>query len=463
MTTMDARAVRRLMRSARKARSTTTLREQIGNGYEILLTVAILGGIGVQAGRRLLTVASTGAPPANANVLAWLLVALTLLLAGLAVRGLVAIGPLVAGPATRTWLLSTPVDRAGLLSVWHLWTLLASAATGLGYGVLIGHLGSAGLVELGLCAGLGLLVGVALTGWSVRRQAGRSAWFGQLAMWLVGGGLLLGLVVGVLRLAGAAPPSVPSPGWLLVAVALAVPLAVVGIWGGARIRGRINRAALAEGAGLAGATVTAASWFDPSLLSGLLTQRRWLRLASVRSTRLRPGSRTMVLLGAELRRVRRSRAAVLTWATLLVVQYTVSAVISPLWTSVVQVVGATLAADRLAGGLRTVGRSAAIRRALGGTDRQLRLVHLVIPASAALVWSALTWPVVWSAGPLLGVLYPAVSAALVIHRMATRRVMDYNLAGTLDPGVGVMPIGLLTQLVRGPDLLFLLAAVRTLF
>jgi hypothetical protein len=456
----EARALRRMVRSARAARSTTTLRQRIGNGYEVALTVLIVGGLGIQAGRRLIAAASSEAPAADSRVVGWLLVALTMVLAGLAVRGLTAIGPLFAGPATQTWLLSTPVSRAGLLSWWYRWTLLASAVVGLGYGVLASRLGGTGLVEFFLCAATGSLLAVALAAWSVRQQAARSRRLGRLGVAAVVAGLLLALLVGALRLLGAGLPGVA--GWPVGALCVALVLAVTGIWASARVRGWISRAALSEGAALAGATSVAVSWFDPTLLTGLLTQRRLLRVASVRSTRLRSGSRALVLLGAELRRLVRSRSATMAWATLLVVPYPLAAVISPVWMPVVQVVGATLAADRLAGGLRTVCRSASIRRTLGGSDRQIRLVHLVIPACGALAWSALTLPVVWSAGWLLGVLYPATAATLVVYRMANRRAMDYNLAATVDPAQGVLPIGLLFQLARGPDLLLLFAAVRIL-
>jgi hypothetical protein len=449
-----------MVRTARAARSTTTLRKRIGTGYEVLLTTAIVGGLGIQAGRRLLAAASSGSPAAaDPRVIGWLLVALTLLLAGLALRGLAAIGPLFAGPATQTWMLSTPVSRCGLLTWWYRWTLVASAAVGFGYGVLAGRLGGTGLTEFFLCAATGALFGVALSAWSIHQQATESSAVRRLGAVAVVAGLLLALLVGALRLADRVLPGVP---WLWPAAASTLVLATAGIWAGARIRGSISRAALSEGAALAGATSVAVNWFDSTLLTGLLTQRRWLRVAAVRSTRLRPGSRVFVLLRAESRRLVRSRWAAMAWATLVVLPYPLAAVISPIWMPVVQIVGATLAVDRLAGGLRTVSRSAAIRRSIGGSDRAIRLAHLVIPACGALLWSALTLPVVWSAGPWLGVLYPAVTATLVVYRLATRRAMDYNLAGTMDPTHGVLPIGLIIQLFRGPDLLLLLVAVRIL-
>jgi hypothetical protein len=447
-----------MVRVARAARAARTWRQRVGDVYELVLTFAILGGIGVEAGRRVLAVADSGAAPANARAVGWLLVALTVLLSGLALRGLAAIGPLVASPATRTWLLSTPVDRSDLLAARHRWALVAGLGVGTLYGVLLGVVGRS---ELALCLGLGALLGLALAGWAVRRQGGRAAWLRPLATAAIAAGLLLGLVVAGFGLSKSEPPGAPA--WVLaVGVAVLAGLAGAGLTSGRRVRSRISRAALSDGAGLAGATVAAVQWFDPTLLSGLLTQRHWLRVASVRSTRLRARTRTGALLAADWRRLTRSRRGLLAGGALLVVCYALAAVISPVWTPLVQLLGATIAADRLAGGLRTVCRSPALRRALGGSDNRLRLAHLAVPAGGALVWSALSLPVVWTDGPLLGVLYPAITATAVVFRMASRPPVDYNLAGTLDPAVSVLPIGMLTQLFRGPSLLVGLAAIRLL-
>jgi len=459
MSVPTAAAVHRMVRAAQAARAARTVRQRLGDAYEMALTVAILGGIGISAGLRVFHIAGTATAPPNAVTLGWLLVALTVLLAGLALRGLAAIGPLVAGQATRTWLLSTPVNRADLLAARHRWTLLAGAGTGVLYGVLVTLLGRSG--NLVLCAALGGLIGLAMAGWSVRRQAGRARRLDAVASCAIGTGLLLGLGVGALGLADREPPGVGSV-WLIIAAAGAAVLAGAGMWAGARVRARLNRASLSDGAGLAGATAAAVQWFDPTLLSGLLTQRRWLRVGAVRSTRLRARTRTTALLAADLRRLRRSRRAVLAGGALLIVYYALATVISPVWRPVVQLVGATLAADRLAGGLRTVCRGAALRRAIGGSDQRVRLTHLLVPAAGALVWSVLSLPAVWADGAAVGVLYPALGATAVVYRIANRPPVDYNLGATVDPAVSVLPIGMLTQLLRGPGLLIGLAAVRLL-
>jgi hypothetical protein len=463
MTVPEAGELRRWLRQARRARKHRTARQILGDLYEVLLAVVVAGGFGFQAGRRILVAAGVSRTAPHATTLGWLLAGLTLLLAGLALRGLAAVGPLIASPAARTWVLSAPVDRSGLLAPRHRWALVAGTGVGLVYGGAAGLVGGSGMGDFWLCAALGALLALAGTGHSVRRQGGKSAWLSQIAVLAVVAGLLVGAVVAVLGLAGREPPPVPSPGWLIVAVACAALAAGLGLAGSEQVRSRIGRAALSDASGLAGATRAAVTWFDSTLLTGLLAERRWRKVAAVRSTRLRPGSLTTVLLAAELRRLTRSRPELATWAALLLAPYALAAVLPPVWVPVVQLVAATLAADRLAGGLRTVCRGAAIRRALGGSDRQLRLTHLVLPAVAALVWSALSLPSVLSAGPLLGVLYPAAGATVVIYRMATRRSMDYNAAATLDPHLGILPIGLFGQLVRGPDVLLVLAAARLLF
>ncbi|MBW4721525.1 hypothetical protein KZQ38_30490 [Saccharothrix sp. SC076] len=127
----------------------------------------------------------------------------------------------------------------------------------------------------------------------------------------------------------------------------------------------------------------------------------------------------------------------------------------------VHLVCAFLATDRLATGLRAVCRSPALRRAIGGRDRQLRLVHLVLPSSGALLWVAATAPAL----PDPSVFPVAVSilgAVAVTYRIANRPPVEYTSAA-VDTPMGMMPIGLIAQVLRGPALLLALTAVQLLW
>ena len=211
MTVPQARELRGWLRDARRSRKHRIARQILGDLYELLLTVAVAGGIGFQAARRILAAAGVTRTPPHATTLGWLLAGLTLLLAGLALRGLMAIGPLIASAAARTWVLSAPVDRAGLLAPRHRWALVAATGAGLVYGGAIGLAGGSGMADFWLCATVGGLLALAVAGHSVRRQGGKSAWLSQIARSAMVAGLLVGAVVAGLSLADREPPRCRAP------------------------------------------------------------------------------------------------------------------------------------------------------------------------------------------------------------------------------------------------------------
>jgi hypothetical protein len=221
----------------------------------------------------------------------------------------------------------------------------------------------------------------------------------------------------------------------------------------------LDRAALGGGAQLAGAAVTAAVMLDPSLLSGILTNRRWRQAGTVHSRRLWTGPRWWVLLQADAVRQLRRRADVLAYAALALTPYAVS-VFAPVATGPARIVAGFLAVDRLAGGLRAVARTPGLRRMLGGSDRGLRLIHLVVPAvGLVLWWAATSW-----AGPAPG---PTLTVVLMlgllgaVYRTATRPPMSYD-SDISDSPMGPVPTSLIRKVLRGPDVVALLVLVDLL-
>jgi hypothetical protein len=164
------------------------------------------------------------------------------------------------------------------------------------------------------------------------------------------------------------------------------------------------------------------------------------------------------MIRAELARLRRQPAALFAWCALLLVPSLAGVVFSSVVIAPVHLVAAFLAADRLAGGLRTVCRSAALRRSLGGSDWELRLIHLVIPALGTLLWTALTAAAL-KALPLSCAALSVVGALAVVYRIATRPPMDYTSL-LVDFGFGLVPVNLIRQVSRGPALLIVLCAIQ---
>jgi hypothetical protein len=112
-------------------------------------------------------------------------------------------------------------------------------------------------------------------------------------------------------------------------------------------------------------------------------------------------------------------------------------------------------------GLRTLSASPGLRRALGGSQREQRVAHLVVPALGMALWWAATAP---AGGVHLDVLELLVVAGVVgaAFRSATRPPMSYGGA-VLETPFGLFPMELVMQLARGPDLLGGVIVLRLLF
>ncbi len=412
----------------------------------LLWLVVVYGGIAVSTLRRHLVLAA-GPPPADRI---WIVAAALLLSAGLLLGGLLALGPMLVSAAEQTWGLSTPISRRGWLLPRSGWMILGSAA---GAALLAGIIALLGFGSgTLLAAGAGACWGAAAVGWGILGQGDRAVrrrvrWAGLV---LLGGGAAAALA-GVLQHYGGLVASRPDPRAGKLAAASA---GVLAVWGVARALarlGKLDRVALSAGVEVAGAAATAAVWIDPALLAGTLDTRRWRRVGSVRSRPFfhRVSGRAAALFQADLRRAGRRPLPVVLWAALALAQYAV-AVVAPAAASLTWVIGAYLSAGRLTWGLRTVANAGGLRRALGGSDRLLRLVHLGVPGAALLLWYLLTWPVAPHVGPADLLILGGILAA--VYRAATRGPVSYD-TGMLETPLGLLPIGLLLQLARGPDAL----------
>ncbi len=396
-----ARQLRVRLRRARRGHHDRPLGELLTDLYILAWFVLMYGFVLVQAASQYLHPSSGGrADPAERY---WIGVAVVVAAAGLAWQALRAVGPLLVTPAAQTWFVSTPVDRRG-------WLLPRLGA------LLVGSAAAAAVLAL---AGDGL---------GLRPDPGWAA------------------------LAGAA---FGTAGAALGVAALAVTATVRAV----RALPRLDRATLTAGTQLATAAVTAVTWLDPSLLSGMLEVRRWRKVGRVRSRPFRPWGRAWVLLQADLRRQVRRPTSLVLWGVLVLGQYA-AAVAVPSMAAIAHLVGGYLAADRLTGGLRTVCRSPGLRRALGGDEITVRLAHLVVPALGTVAWWLVTVPVGGAPPAVLQVVLVAGVIAAV-YRAATRPPMRYGGA-VVDTPFGLIPVDLLRQIVRGPDLLAVLIVVQWL-
>ncbi|MEV4318951.1 DUF6297 family protein [Actinocrispum sp. NPDC049592] len=445
--TATVRQIRAEIRTARRNnRDAHARRDRNDNLYMLLLGILIYGGILVQAVRRMIRTPPEG-PAALPNLPAaqWLVLGCAVLALGLLMRGLLLFGPVVAGSPFQFWLLSTPLDRKGLLGRRFWWSAGLATAFGALFGLALSALLRAGSDGKVLTTVVGATLTLTVFAVSVLLQAkaneGR-----PLSNTLI--------VAGALLAAAAAGLSVPTIDLPLVTVAIAV-VPVVLVVQALFALGRLDRAALASGTEILTTTRAAVTWLDITMFSGISATRRWRRIGRVTSRPMR-GTRYQAMLSAELIRVLRNRRSLLVWLGLLIAPYAAARVIPALFVPLVELVVCTIAVSPFASGLRSAGRSPALRRSLGGTDALIRLAHVVLPAVMALLWTAFAVP---ATGFAWAVLLVPVGAVAYAYRRATQPPMEYSGAA-VDTPFGFFQPDVFRQMSRGPLLLLVLAAIQ---
>jgi hypothetical protein len=443
--------------------------DRAGDVYVIVLALIVVVGLVASSVHRVPVGALRvgDVPPLAATCLR---AAAVLLAAGTVTLVLRAVGPVYAGPAGQAWLLATPGDRARWLRPRVVGLAVAATAVGAFGGLALAGVGLR--LALPVVPASGALVvatgALALLGLAMALLAGQAAdAVRPLPDWPRAVGRLL-LGAGALVAAGAIAANGSRTGGLHVGatvagavggviVLAAVTIAIVSATRGIRAAGSLDRASLTAGAALANSAMAATTSMDPSFLFGFVEARRLRRIGRVRRRRLvAPGPITAMLV-AEKRRLSRHATVLVVFAALVGLPYVCAIVLTPVPVTLVRVLAGYVAVNGMAGGLRIVSRSAALRRSLGRTDGWLRGVHLVTPAVAAVAyvvataWAGRTYPL-----PLD--LLMAAGLVLSVVRAATRPPMVYDSAWLVTP-FGLVPVGLITQVVRGLDLAIVVAVI----
>lgn len=454
-----ARAWRKRLRSTRRKHHDRTLGDVLTDIYIMLWVFGVYGGILGVALRNHLREASAIVGPGRQAY--WIGMAVLFAAAGLVWLGARSMGPLLATAAEQTWGVSTPVDRrrwltprfgALVLSAGVLATVMALVAE-----LLAGHIDTLGWACLAGSA-YGVLLAASVI--AVQGDAPGSRWLRPGGWVLLGMGTLTALGVVAAHYAGMALPRPVMPSAAVLAL-VGLPLAVLAVSTAVRTLPHMDRARLSAGVDVAAATLSATVWLDPSLLSGVLEVRRWRHVGRVRSRGFKLGryGRRGVLLQAELRRQLRRPGALGVWAAMALALYAVALVV-PAAVGAVRILFAYVAAGRFMGGLRTLARSPGLRRALGGSETEQRLVHLFLPAVGTVLWWILTAP---AGGVHLNVLELVMVAGVVgaAYRAATRPPLSYGGA-VIETPIGLVPLELILQMMRGLDVLsvvFILHAI----
>ena len=416
-------------------------RKEPTDWWTLLLAVFVLAGFPVQV---IIGLGAGRAAGVTAAMPAALTVGVADLLAALLLTVAMALGPVRGSPAEYTWVLGGPVDRRSELTPRWLRTLAGTGVLGTALAALGAAVGGADPVTLWLTVvvGAGLGVGVAAGATGLQgRTAGvrRAVQAGTTAVGVV----LVGLAVLLIR-RGATPA---IPGWVApVGAPLAVLLAVWTVVWGWRTIPALDRLALTAGNALFTAGGAAVLFMDPALLGDVLAQRRFSQMRIERS-RSFPAGRRRALLAAEwVRAVRNHRAAGI-FVSALLVPYVAAAVVPARWLPVVALLSAVPAVSPFGAGLRKVCQSAALRRMLGGTDSALKMLHLVVPAVAAVLFTLAAAPAM-PADRWIALAFTPIGVLTNLWLRATAKPMEFD-GLVADLGFGPAPVQLSWFLIRG--------------
>lgn len=332
--------------------------------------------------------------------------------------------------------------ESGLLSPWG---LLDVGSAGSPSGVLA-VLVALAAVSFWVMKAVGpVTVGADEMHWLFSSPVDRGALLRRRLVWWVVGAVFAGVLAA--RIVTLLIP-VTISWWAFVPFGAVSALGVLGL--AIHAQGRFDRHALSKGADLATGLSASVVSLDPSYVSSALERRSWRRLGAVRS-RVFAAGRARSLVEADIRRVLRGRSAPVTFVAAAGITFGATMVGTPLAVVLVQTLACFAVGSAFSGGLLDVCRSDGLRSLLGGTDRELRLVHLPVPVTAILVLWLVTIPAAVSGGWAAVAIAP-VAAVVAMYRARTRPPMQYG--GTvLETGFGQVPIDVLRQMVRGPAVL----------
>ncbi|GAA4346065.1 DUF6297 family protein [Angustibacter luteus] len=449
---VPARTVRQQLRKARRASVaarpvTEVLQDLYVTAFGIVLISVMVGPLARDALQDVVDHGGAGQAP-HALVPA-LGIALGLVFVGTGVRALNLVGPVVCDPARATWLLASPVSRAGLLGAAAgaalAGTAFVGALGGLAVGLLLSWPGVASAVVGGFAAALLGLLAIGLQG---RRTGGRWMRWGGDALALLAVPVLVAGLLGVD--AQPATPSARTAGLVALALGLLLVLCATRL---SRVLARLRRTDMVAGTGLATglrATVTA---LDGSFVAETLRLRRLLERGVVGSKPLR-GSGFNALVAADVRRVSRASRGPLAALGATTLAWAAEDLYGRLGSVVVLLVVCWAGAGASAAGLRTVTRSRGLARSLPLADQDLRQAHLVVPALVAAVVAEVGClltgrPSWWT------LVLTLLAAAGVLRTAAGRPDIKWELQATSP--MGALPVGAFTAFLVGPDVVVVAA------
>lgn len=502
--------LKRLVRAATRAHSDHHVRRLLEEVYVAAVTLVILAAM-LMAGLHALSTDTLNAqgpnavglgastPPGMNEVPVAAEAVVVILATSLLVAGVIALawllrrlGPVNASQARIQWLLSTPVDRRGLMGArrWALLSITVAVA------MLLAALGAALLAPVFPGSALPWLHAAAVvmpaalvllfTTVVAQSQAGRRGrWFTSVGiavstMWLLLNTWILirrmpgGLAQSMTRADGAEGSSQGTIGtvstgaeqWVMLGIALigcitAVVLIAVRV---PVLIDRIATASFLRGGQVGAAAGGAISDLNLRALMDTLSSLPTLIRSRSRSMVAVRGPYTAVVV-ADLLNTTRSRRHIVQWAAtaVLAALATVAGLSQPVLIIVVVVAG-YLAALAAAQGSRLADNTPAWEALLPLSEKSVRRLHSVVPVVSSILWWSLVWgfmvvPHGFAGGgsivPEVGMLVAvAISTGVIFGssalRSAFRPAPDWSAPLIVTP-LGMFPQTLVTNAIRGFD------------
>lgn len=462
----SVRSLRRRLKVARRGHSDRTLLSSAETLYSWSLMLLILGAVIVSATRTLwgdLTECASAAAACHAtrDLLPGLLM-LALLAIGL--RFAVVLGPVVASRPAASWLLSTPLDRRGLLAR----SLTAALGVGAGTGAVLGAaaygLSTWSIQAMVLGGWLGAALGTLGVGLAAgaqpdprrRTAVGRSG--GILAVPVVLGAALLTIGVDA-SVSGWNAPSLVVP-----IAAVATVLAAIAVAWARRSAARLWIRDVVVGGDLLNGLGGAALAMDASLLADLVRARRF-RLMGARPARRGHGSGPIALASRELFRTFRTPGRLVVSLALLAVPYLLARLEVTTLVPIGAMIAAYFAVRPFLAGLHTVEGSTGLRRAMPYSRTVLRVALAAPGMVAGLLWSLAAAPASALAGTPVAwwTMWPTVAVVATAGAVSTATKPPISFDGPLiSTPAGALPAGFAAQFM-GPVILLVIGMLPLVF
>lgn len=461
----DERAVKKLMGDWRNGRADRSFWAALSDSYVMVFSVVVLGamiGSAILDAQRTASSCDSAGCLAGRDLLPWAAAAGILTLTLVFSR---MFGPVLASSAEGFWLMDSPMDRRRLLSGRLVIAVLLAGGVGALISALVAALSGQPLHNVGIWALSTGLAAAGLTAFAALEQTHERRWLMLTVQWILGLASAAALGVLVAAAAGwiAIPPTVSVELALVLAAVGAVLLVACGIGSWARLR-EIRRQRLTSGGSLLSGLQGAAFALEFALIRDILVENKYKEKGHVTPTRA-SGSGTRALVLRDLQRLIRNPLNLVVFFVTIVVPYAVRAL--GLQALNVAISGIVLMAALIPfmNGLRVISRTKGLARLFPFTPSQLRRSLMVIPGILAVLWAAGAMPafagvtsdeqVSWADG-MTAALVAAMAGFLGAVRWVSAKPANYS-GPLVATGTGAMPPGLMFSMIRGFDMIALVA------